>query len=60
MTPEILSGMGEFCDDGRVTLEIGKDRAVGAVIAVAALGEVFKGGDHILHLADLAAQTVDL
>ena len=60
MTPEILPGMAEFRDDRRVTFQIGKDRAIGAVIAVAALGEVLKGGDHILHLANLAAQTVDL
>ena len=40
--------------------QIGKDRAIGAMLAIAAVGEMCKRCDLILHFTDFPTQTVDL
>ena len=59
MPPETCPGRIGLHHQRCFPFQIRKDRAIGAVIAVAALGEVFKGCDHILHLAYFPPQAFD-
>lgn len=52
-----LSGCGTVSISGR---KIGEDRAIGAIVAVAGMGEVLQCAGHVFHLGDLLAQPCDL
>ena len=60
MSPEGLSGLADIRHNRHVTFQIRKDRAVGTMITDTAVGEVFKGSNHILHFADFSPQAFDL
>ena len=60
MTPESCTCRTGLNNQRCFAFQIRKDRAVGAMVAVAAMGEVFKGCDHILHVAYFPPLAFDL